>query len=194
MYMQRDMWFWTCTAKHKLSVCCQSLAKLFAALVCHVKAAYRFMLLGVLVANATLIFLVANYHLDKLVPHLKLLCCSSQYHNACKAIHLDMLCDHTQEMLKEKDIQIAALQQQLQLKCDAFMGWRTNQHREEAAATQTRVDLKVKLHTVKLQKTRAEQRAKEAQQELEAIRKQLLAAEKLPAEAGKRPLSQNSAV
>ncbi len=163
---------------------------------CHVEAAYRFMLLGVLIANATVLILVACDHLNKLVPHLKTVSHSFQYHNANKARHVDMLCNYMQEMLMEKDIQIAALQQELQLKCDAFTDCRTSQHSVEAAAIQTRQDLKLKLHSVKLQKTLAELQAKEAQQELEAVQKQLLVAEKLAAdaEAGKRPLSQNSFV
>lgn len=101
-----------------------------------------------------------------------------------------------QETLKNKDIQIAALQQELQLKCDAFTDCCTSQHSLEAASLQTKRDLRRKMHTVKLQKTQAEQQAKEAQQKLEAMQKQLLAAEKhaADAEAGKRPLSQNSFV
>jgi septal ring factor EnvC (AmiA/AmiB activator) len=154
------------------------------------------MLLGILVANATLLFLVACDHLKKLVPHLKTLSYSSQYHNASKAPYVDMLCNYMQETLKNKDIQIAALQQELQLKCDAFTDCRTSQHSLEAASLQTKRDLRRKMHTVKLQKTQAEQQAKEAQQKLEAMQKQLLAAEKhaADAEAGKRPLSQNSFV
>ena len=107
-----------------------------------------------------------------------------------------MLCNYMQEMLKNRDIQIAALQQELQLKCGAFMDCRTSQHSLEAASLQTGVDLKVKLHNVKLQKTRPEQQAKEAQQKLEAMQKQLLAAERLAAdaEAGKKPLSQHLVV
>ncbi len=91
-----------------------------------------------------------------------------------------------QEMLKEKDIRIAALQQELQLKCDAFTDCRTSLHSLEAATLQTKKNLKRKLHTVKLQKTRAELQAKEAQQKLEAMRKQLLAAEKFAADAEAR--------
>ena len=119
--------------------------------------------------------LIAHDHLKKHVPHLDKLSHSFQYLDACKAGYVEMLCGHMQEMLKEKDIQIAALQQQLQLRCAAFTDCRTSLHSLEAATLQTKKDLKRKLHNVKLQKNQAEQQAKEAQQKLEAMRKQLLA-------------------